>query len=444
MLRLAFTSVTTMSKRWLELPAQKDHMRSHSSMGSNSGPLFRRSKTWWSAVVALVLIGTAVTISPTPAWADPRCPNDDPWYEYCVGGAILVEYRGAGDHPFFGNAVTPENDAARGGRWQAFERGSSIYWHPLVSDGHANQIGGLIRDKWGELGWENGFLAYPVTRELQARKPGRLNHFEGGSIYWSNATGAHNIQGVIRDKWASLDWENGRLGFPSSDEFATRANGAGQHLEGGELYWSPNTGAHPVWGAIRDQWVATGWENGRYGYPRSDEVNGGNASSNPSGFEGKCQIFENDAIIWGFSLPLHDSSFSSVSVSPTPQLSIFNRSKYTAAVDSAVDQWNSKGRVQVVKSGDRPPVLQVVDENRSDVSYVGLYVQASQLKFNSFYMDQPGYTDDMDRNVVLHEMGHALGLRHSCENNIMLARVTPQTQFGTIDNSSYEAMWGVS
>ncbi|QIS16433.1 M57 family metalloprotease [Nocardia arthritidis] len=94
-------------------------------------------------------------------------------------------------------------------------------------------------------------MKYPTTRELPTRKPGRFNNFEGGSIYWSSETDAHNIWGLIRDKWASLDWENGRLGFPTSDEFGTRDNGAGQHMEGGELYYSPSTGVHPVWDAIR-------------------------------------------------------------------------------------------------------------------------------------------------------------------------------------------------
>ncbi|WP_238846642.1 hypothetical protein [Nocardia arthritidis] len=365
-------------------------------------------------------------------------PADPP---YPIGGAIKVEYDETGGFDFFGNATNPESDAARGGRWQAFEKNSSIYWHPSVTNGHAHQIGGRIRDKWGELGWENGTLKYPTTREQPTRKPGRFNEFEGGSIYYSSATDAHNIWGLIRDKWASLDWENGRLGFPTSDEFGTRDNGAGQHMEGGELYYSPSGGVHPVWGAIRDQWVNAGYENGKYGYPISDEVDGGDYNNKK--YEGKCQYFEHDVITWNFTRGLYDKLNSSVYVGPAgTQLGLFNRSKYVAEVQNAVDQWNSKGKVKVVMPGVENPVLQVVDVNITDADFVGQYVPGSQIRLNSHFMDDPYYVGARDRNVVLHEMGHALSLNHSCTYNIMDAVVSEQQEFGLLDNSSYQAMWG--
>ncbi|WP_225728867.1 MULTISPECIES: hypothetical protein [unclassified Nocardia] len=386
-----------------------------------------------AAVLATI---TTLAFDPTSASARPMDPP------YPIGGAIKVEYDETGGFDFFGNATNPESDAARGGRWQAFEKNSSIYWHPLVTDGHAHQIGGRIRDKWGELGWENGTLKYPTTREQPTRKPGRFNEFEGGSIYYSSATDAHNIWGLIRDKWASLDWENGPLGFPTSDEFGTRNNGAGQHMEGGELYYSPSTGVHPVWGAIRDQWANAGYENGQYGYPTSDEVKGGEVKGD--GYEGQCQYFEHGVIISGFSTPsFYDKGFSSVYVGPAgTQLGLFNTSKYTAEVENAVNQWNSKGGVTIVMPGVENPVLRLIDVNRSDVQFVGQYDQGTQIQFNTYYMDQNDYRGPKDRNLVMHEMGHALGLHHSCEDNIMLSRVTPQTEFGPIDSSSYQAMWG--
>ncbi|WP_245746387.1 LGFP repeat-containing protein [Nocardia altamirensis] len=231
----------------------------------------RRSNRMIRGGTVLVLL-IAATSAPLGAAARPIGPYD-------VGGAIEVEYDESGGFTFFGNPVNPESDAARGGRWQAFEKGSAIYWHPLVSGAHANQIGGAIRAKWGELGWENGALRYPTTRELPTRKPGRFNHFEGGTIHWSSTTGAHNTWGAIRDKWATLSWEDGRLGFPVTDEFVARGNGAGQHFQGGSIYWSSGTGARVVVGAIRETWAGQNWENGRYGYPISDEYdyNGGRA-----------------------------------------------------------------------------------------------------------------------------------------------------------------------
>src|SRR5262249_54040183 len=76
-------------------------------------------------------------------------------------------------------------------------------------------------------------------------------HFENGSIYYNPALGsglaASVIYGAIRDKWALLGWERGRLGYPVGDEYIpystnyVRAHGF-QH--GGVVYWSVATGAH--------------------------------------------------------------------------------------------------------------------------------------------------------------------------------------------------------
>ncbi|GAA3128531.1 hypothetical protein GCM10020255_001450 [Rhodococcus baikonurensis] len=173
-------------------------------------------------MVAAALTVTSVSVlGAAPASADPSCPNNDPKFGFCVGGKILEEFNETGGWPFFGNATNYEADAANYGRWQPFEKNSSIYWHANVSNGHANQIGGLIRDKWGAMGWEGGSdLGYPVTRELGTpTKPGRYNHFEGGSIYWSQPTGAWPVWGAIRDQWANAGWENSNFGFPSSDEY---------------------------------------------------------------------------------------------------------------------------------------------------------------------------------------------------------------------------------
>ena len=54
-------------------------------------------------------------------------------------------------------------------------------------------------------------------------------------------------------------------------------------------YWTPITGAHEVRGAIRDRWAALGWERGSLGYPVSDETNEVDGS-------GRLSLFEHGAI----------------------------------------------------------------------------------------------------------------------------------------------------
>ena len=141
---------------------------------------------------------------------------------------------------------------------------------------------GAIDAKYRALGGCDSFLGAPTSEEIVAPDGmGRFNRFERGAIYWTPRTGAHEVHGVIHDKWGELGREAGPLGYPVTDE-GPSADGVGRynHFELGSIHWSPATGPHEVRGAIRDAWEATGWETGPLGYPVSDEyaVPGGRRS----------------------------------------------------------------------------------------------------------------------------------------------------------------------
>src|SRR4051812_7882402 len=97
------------------------------------------------------------------------------------------------------------------------------------------QVIGAIREKWIQLGGVVSLLGEPLTDETKAADGvGRFNHFQGGSIYWTPQTGAHEIHGPIRDKWASMGWERSLLGYPVSDESLTPLGvGAFSHFQHG-------------------------------------------------------------------------------------------------------------------------------------------------------------------------------------------------------------------
>src|SRR5262249_47894068 len=137
----------------------------------------------------------------------------------------------------------------------------------------AHETQGRIRDKWAALGWEAGVLGFPVSDEASTPNgKGKFNSFQNGSIHWSPTTGAHETHGPISDKWAALGWEAGFLGFPVSDEASTPNKlGRFNTFQHGSIHWSPATGAHETHGAIRDRWAALGWEGGSLGFPTSDE-----------------------------------------------------------------------------------------------------------------------------------------------------------------------------
>ncbi len=103
-------------------------------------------------------------------------------------------------------------------------------------------VRGAIAEKYRQLGGEKGFLGRPLTSEKTTPdRVGRFNHFEGGSIYWTSETGAHEVHGVIRDAWAETGWERGRLGYPVSDEYGV-PGGRRSDFEHGSLRWDAKTG----------------------------------------------------------------------------------------------------------------------------------------------------------------------------------------------------------
>jgi len=199
----------------------------------------RRVRLLVFAGAFVALLGSAVAV--------PMVANAGVGSSHCgvpVYGAIEDKYGelGAENGPL-GCPTNEESDAARGGRWQAFQSGF-VFWHPALG---AHAVYGSIATKWSELGRENGVLGYPVTDETGTPDGvGRYNHFEfNGSIYWTPSTGAHAVYGAIRDKWQALGWERGVLGYPLSDE-ATTIDGTARYndFQGGAINWTSTAGAH--------------------------------------------------------------------------------------------------------------------------------------------------------------------------------------------------------
>lgn len=213
-------------------------------------------------------------------------PADDP---------ITQHYTALGGAAAFGDPTTAEYRVA-GGRARDYQHGT-IVWSWRTG---ARAVHGGIASKYHGLGGAAGVLGFATTDEQGTPDGvGRYNHFDagsGGSIYWTPATGAWSIHGAIRQRWAALGWERGPLGYPVTDE-RTTADGVGRYNHfsrgsGGSIYWSPSTGAHEVMGAIRARWASLGWERGRLGYPVSGEyaISGGRRGD-----------FQHGSIIWSRS-----------------------------------------------------------------------------------------------------------------------------------------------
>ena len=198
---------------------------------------------------------------------------------------IVQHYQQLGGSSSFLGQPSGSEYRIAGGRAQNYA-GGTIYWSYTTG---AFEVNGGILSHYRALGGPGGFLGFPVTDESGA-PGGRFNDFTSGSIYWSPASGAHEVHGGILGHYRALGGPGSFLGYPVTDETGT-PDGIGRYniFTGGSIYWTAGTGAHEVHGAIRAKWASLGYERSTLGYPVSDEygVPGGRRND-----------FQHGSIIW--------------------------------------------------------------------------------------------------------------------------------------------------
>ncbi|MFV0494924.1 N-acetylmuramoyl-L-alanine amidase [Mycobacterium sp.] len=78
--------------------------------------------------------------------------------------------------------------------------------------------GGVIYEHWQHLGGLKSYLGAPTSTEQEGAAGSRFVTFTRGAMYWSDAAGPQPLTGAIYDAWASLGYERGPLGLPTSAE----------------------------------------------------------------------------------------------------------------------------------------------------------------------------------------------------------------------------------
>lgn len=78
--------------------------------------------------------------------------------------------------------------------------------------------GGAIFAKWESMGGDKSALGAPKTPEAAGEGNARYATFDKGAIYWSPESGAEPLTGAIYQAWGSLGYERGALGLPTSGE----------------------------------------------------------------------------------------------------------------------------------------------------------------------------------------------------------------------------------
>lgn len=129
----------------------------------------------------------------------------------------------------------------KGGYFLRYEKGW-VYYNPKLNKAFA--IWGDIMKRWSEVGFENGWLGFPTTDHTPTpNRAGFFVAFDNGSIYHSQHYGTHFVAGAFREEWAKRGYENGlTLGFPKTDELEIFISGYTryQQFEKGTLFFGIN------------------------------------------------------------------------------------------------------------------------------------------------------------------------------------------------------------
>jgi uncharacterized protein with LGFP repeats len=174
----------------------------------------------------------------------------------------------------------------------------AIFWTP---DTGAWAVRGAINVAWDKLGGSAGTLGVPVEDE---RYDGDLvsQKFTGGELTWNRATNtfttdpaglADSLAGLevpldattmINLAWRASGGLGGPLGARQGEQSSVGDTGAAQGYASGKIFYSPQTGAYAVTGAILSKYESVGGAAGDLGYPIAAEADGGVPNSRVSAF----------------------------------------------------------------------------------------------------------------------------------------------------------------
>lgn len=251
------------------------------------------------------------------------------------------------------------------------------------------EIHGDIYKKWLALGGDK--FGIPTTDEKGCPDGrGRYNHFGQASIYWTQQTGAWEVHGAIRDKWASLGWEQSFVGYPISDEFTTIdfPNTHTNNFEKGYILWNNFNPPAEVYPYQRD--VSTG------------DVNTGNVNGNATlsirsdGSWGYNVFVHNGGALdfnFSFTIAFDISAISGLIIGHTEKGKVYGSE---SQVESAVDGWipvlgSSSGSSDYNQNptGFDPNIRQYWDELKNAPFYYSLSANASIEQILGFII--PGF-----------------------------------------------------
>ncbi len=153
----------------------------------------------------------------------------------------------------------------------------------------------VVSEKYASLGGSAGWLGRPVSGELASSDgDGLCRHYQQGSIFWSAETGAHVINGAIQAKHAALGGEAGVLGYPTADAVPCESGDGDRcgRFQNGIILWRAGAAeAFASHGPVLAHWQQSGFVTGPLGFPVGDVARAADQV-------GQYQHFEAGSIYW--------------------------------------------------------------------------------------------------------------------------------------------------
>lgn len=160
---------------------------------------------------------------------------------------------------------------------------ATVLLAPQVSATPESDADAAITAAWETAGGGPAGPLGPKDGGVYPAGAGFGQNFAGGKIFFTPETGAHIMSGAILEKYESLGGPTGDLGFPTIDEGAGRAansrNVTFNAPDSPVIFWTPDTGARVVRGAINSAWDTLGGSAGVLGVPADDETTNGDVIS---------------------------------------------------------------------------------------------------------------------------------------------------------------------
>lgn len=150
---------------------------------------------------------------------------------------------------------------------------------PMVMASPESDASDAITAAWEASGGDAGPLG-PKSGDVYPAGAGFAQNFASGKMFFTPDTGAHLMQGAILQKYESLGGPaDSDLGFPTIDEGPGRAAGSRNSTfsaaDNPVIFWTPDTGARVVRGAINAAWDELGGSSGVLGVPAEDATHDG-------------------------------------------------------------------------------------------------------------------------------------------------------------------------